>query len=58
MRIKFISDISTLKTLGCEANILEAKGHQYFVEITKVTERCKLKIGTKLLINKLNCELI
>ena len=56
MKIEFINNLSTMKIIGAEGIVLEDKEHQYLVEITKSVG--KIKKGTKILTNKLNCKRI
>lgn len=56
MKIEFINNLSTMKIIGAEGIVLEEREHQYFVEITKSVG--KVKKGTKILTNKLNCKRI
>lgn len=56
MKVEFISNLSTMKMIGSQGIVLDEKEHQYLVEITKSTG--KVKKGTKILTNKLNCKRI
>lgn len=55
MLVKFKNNLSTLKVENCKAKVLEENELTYLVEITETTNNTKIKVGTKLLTNKLNC---